>query len=125
MGLTAGDLDAEHSSHFGVASDLLWCCTQLGEESLAVNRRTVGLDVGGLEEFALEGLVACQAGVVLDAVLDCVGLLGQCCDLGQESAEGVNVVGGWGGDGSSHVAVFLCYLTVRNCFVSDASVIAN
>ena len=109
LGLLAGDLDAEHGSHFGVTCDLLGSGTQLCKESLAVDHRTVALGVSGFEEVALNNLVTAEAGAVFDAVLDQVSLFGQGCNLGQESAEGVDVVGCWGDDGSGHFAVFLWF----------------
>jgi hypothetical protein len=42
----------------------------------------------------LDNLVAAHAGAVFDLILDGIGLLGEQGDLGQQLAEGVNVVGG-------------------------------
>ena len=98
--LLAGDLDRENCSHFGVAGDLLGSGTQFGEQGFAVNRGAVALNVGGAEQVAVNYLVAAEAGAVFDLVLDGIGLLGQQGDLGEQLAEGVNVVV----DGSVHVA---------------------
>ena len=105
MGLQAGDLDREDCGDLGVTSDLLGSGTQLCEQGLAVNCGAVALDVGGFEEVALDYLVTAEAGAVFDAVLDGVSLLGQGCDLGQQLAKSVNVVGD--GGSSVHFAVFL------------------
>ena len=104
LGLQAGDLDAVHGAGGGVASNLLWRDAQLGVHFFGVYAGPVGLRVSGPEEAALNYLVAAEAGGILDGILDQVSLLGQGCDLGQQSAKGVNVVDD---GGSSHFAVFL------------------
>lgn len=121
VGLLAGDLDAEDCSGFGVTSNLLGSGTQLCEQGLAVDCGAVGLHVSGLEEVALNYLVTAHAGGIFDAVLDGVGLFGQGCDLSEQLAEGVNVVG----DGDVHVAGLSVLPDLRYCFVSDASVRPN
>ena len=117
MGLETGDLYAVDGGGGGVAGNLLWRDAQLGIHFLGVHAGPVGLRVRGPEETSLNDLVAAEAGGILDAVLDQVSLLGQGCDLGQQGAEGVNVVGD--GGGSVHFAVFLCYLLdCSGCSVS-------
>lgn len=74
-------------------------------DGLPVNRRAVGLDVGGLEQVTLEGLLAGQGSLFLEAVLDGVSLLGEGRDLGQESTEGVDAVGG---DCCGHDSLSFC-----------------
>ena len=93
VGLLAGDFDAEHRSDLGVLGDLGWCRAQFSEQRLAVHHRAVALDVGGAEQVALHNLVAAEAGVILDRVFDCVSLLCEQADLGQQRTEGVNAVG--------------------------------
>jgi len=120
VGLKTGDLDAVDGAGGGVAGNLLWRDAQIGVHLLGVHAGPVGLRVSGPEKAALNDLVTAKTGAVFDAVLDQVSLFGQGCDLGQQSAEGVNVVG----DGGSHFAVFLV-LPCRYCLVSDGSVSPN
>ena len=91
-------------------------------DGFPVNRATVGLDVGGLEQVTLEGLLAAQAGLFLEAVLDGVSLLGQVGDLGQESTEGVDAVGG---DCCSHDSLSFAVTALHYCLVSKGSVTQN
>jgi len=102
------DLDREHGRGVGVLRDQLGRDVESLSDGLPINRATVGLDVGGLEQVALEGLLARQAGLVLEAVLDGIGLLGQVGDLSQELTQGVDAVGG---DCCGHFAVLRCWLS--------------
>lgn len=100
MDLTACDLDGKHGGGLAVLGDLVGSDAEVNAQGLVVNNRTVGLNVSGLEEVALDNLVAASRCAVFDVVLDGVSLLGQVGDLSQECAESVNCC--WGSDDCCH-----------------------
>ena len=71
-----------------------------GSESLPVNGRAVGLDIGALEQSALEHLRATGRCDVLEVVLDGLGLSLEVLDLSEQHAELVNL-----GKGAVHLSL--------------------
>lgn len=85
-----GGLDGVDRAGLGVLGDQVSRDAEFCSDSLPINGGAIGLAERSLVGSALKHLLAGHGRLILEVSLDGIGLLGQLCDLGVESAEGVD-----------------------------------